>query len=302
MTYSLLYRHAAVIGAVVVLSLPSALAAQAPTEPELLHENPAGNYLAARHAGVERDAAAAAAYYLNVLKTDPHNTDLLGRAFLSVLTEGDVEQASNLADKLLQIDHTDRIARLVIGVRALKQKQYAVARQNFSESVRGPVTDLTATLLSAWALYGAGDTRAAIDTMDRLTGPDWYSIFKDLHAGLILDLANNKKDAGKRYERAYKVDPTAVRTVEAYGRYLSRNGSKDDARKVYQDFDKVLPNHPLITAEMKAVANGDKLPLLVESAQAGAAEALYGLGASIGRRGGEDLALVYLQLALYLEP
>ncbi len=36
--------------------------------------------------------------------------------------------------------------------------------------------------------------------------------------------------------------------------------------------------------------------------QAGAAEALYGLGASIGRRGGEDLALVYLQLALYLEP
>jgi len=41
---------------------------------------------------------------------------------------------------------------------------------------------------------------------------------------------------------------------------------------------------------------------LVNSAQAGAAEALYGLGASLGRRGGEDLALVYLQLALYLEP
>ena len=34
----------------------------------------------------------------------------------------------------------------------------------------------------------------------------------------------------------------------------------------------------------------------------GAAEALYGLGASIGRRGGEDLALIYLQLALYLVP
>jgi tetratricopeptide (TPR) repeat protein len=44
------------------------------------------------------------------------------------------------------------------------------------------------------------------------------------------------------------------------------------------------------------------LPLLVDSPQAGAAEALYGLGSSIGRRGGEDLALVYLHLALYLEP
>ena len=29
---------------------------------------------------------------------------------------------------------------------------------------------------------------------------------------------------------------------------------------------------------------------------------LYGLGAALGRRGGEDLGLVYLQLALYLAP
>ena len=47
---------------------------------------------------------------------------------------------------------------------------------------------------------------------------------------------------------------------------------------------------------------GKKLPPLVDSAQAGAAEALYGIGATLTRRGGEDLALVYLQLALYLQP
>jgi tetratricopeptide (TPR) repeat protein len=296
----LLPWRAAIIGAAVLAILPPALAA--PTEQELLHDNPAGNYLAARHAGTERDSAAAAAYYLNVLKDDPKNPELLGRAFLSVLTGGDIDQAGKLADRLLQVDRTDRIARLVVGVRALKQKDYSTARQNFAQSVRGPVTDLTATLLSAWAIAGSGDSRGAIDTMDKLSGPDWYAIFKDLHAGLILDLANNKKDAGKRYERAYKVDPTAVRMVEAYGRYLARGGNKADALKVYGDFNKVLPDHPLIVQEMKAVNDGDKLPLLVDSPQAGAAEALYGLGASIGRRGGEDLALIYLQLALYLEP
>jgi tetratricopeptide (TPR) repeat protein len=296
----LLPWRAAIIGAAVLAILPQAYAA--PTEQELLHDNPAGNYLAARHAGTERDSAAAAAYYLNVLKADPKNPDLLGRAFLSVLTGGDIDQAGKLADRLLQVDRTDRIARLVVGVRALKQKDYSAARQNFGQSVRGPVTDLTATLLSAWALAGSGDSRVSIDTMDKLSGPDWYSIFKDLHAGLILDLANNKKEAGKRYERAYKVDPTAVRMVEAYGRYLARGGNKADALKVYGDFNKVLPDHPLIVQEMKAVNDGDKIPLLVDSPQAGAAEALYGLGASIGRRGGEDLALIYLQLALYLEP
>ena len=302
MTHSLLPRHAAIVSAVVLFSLQPAFAAETPTTQDLVHATASGSYLAARHAGIERDSTTAAAYYLNVLKADPRNADLLSHAFLSVLTDGDIDEAGRLADRLIQLDRSDRIARLVIGVRALKQKQYGLARQNFAQSVRGPVTDLTATLLSAWALSGAGDTRAAVDTLDRLAGPDWYAIFKDLHAGLILDVANNKKDAGKRYERTYKADPVAVRTVEAYGRYLSRAGTKDDALKVYQDFNKAVPDHPVIVEEMKEITAGEKLPVLADSPQAGAAEALYGLGASIGRRGGEDLALIYLQLALYLEP
>ncbi len=302
MTHSLLSRHVAIAGAVVILGLPSALAAQPPTPQEIMHATTAGSYLAARHAGTERDSATAAAYYLNVLKADPRNADLLGRTFLSVLTDGDIEEAGKLADRLIQVDRTDRIARLVVGVRALKQKQYALARQSFAQSVRGPVTDLTATLLTAWALAGAGDARGATDALDHLTGPDWYAIFKDLHGGLILDFGNNRKDAGKRYERAYKADSTALRTVQAYARFLSRNGGKNEALKIYQEFNKAVPDHPLISAEMKDLAAGEKLPALVDSPQAGAAEALYGLGASIGRRGGEDLALIYLQLALYLEP
>jgi tetratricopeptide (TPR) repeat protein len=300
-THLSLPRHAAIAGAIVLLSLTPALASDTPTPQELMHSTAAGSYLAARHAGVERDSSTAAAYYLNALKSDPRNTDLLGRAFLSVVSEGNIDEAGRLADRIVQLDHADRIARLVIGVRALKQKQYGLARQNFAQSVRGPVTDLTATLLSAWALAGGGDTHLAVETLDRLTGPDWYSIFKDMHAGFILDIAN-KKDAGKRYERAYKADPTALRTVEAYGRYLSRKGSKEEALKIYKDFDKAVPNHPIIAEETKELAAGDRLPPLVDSPQAGAAEALYGLGASIGRRGGEDLALVYLQLALYLQP
>ena len=301
------FRHAALVGIALAFSLTPAFAlraatVQTPAQPELSPVSAAGSYLAARHAGEERDEAAAAAYYMDVLKLDPRNPDLLSRAFLSILTGGDVEGASKFAERLLAVDKSDRISRLVLGIRELKLKHYAAARQQFAQSVRGPVTDLTATLLSAWALAGAGDTHGAIETLDKLSGPDWYGIFKDLHAGLILDLANDKKEAGKRYASAYKTDPTALRTVESYARYLSRTGGKDEALKLYQNFAKELPNHPIINEETRQVADGEKLPPLVDSPQAGAAEALYGIGASIGRRGGEDLALVYLQLALYLEP
>ena len=71
---------------------------------------------------------------------------------------------------------------------------------------------------------------------------------------------------------------------------------------MFEAFDKQLPRHPLVIEAIAKLKAGEKLPPLVTNAQAGAAEALYGLGASLGRRGGEDLGLVYLQLALYLEP
>src|SRR5262245_43007962 len=47
--------------------------------------SPSGSYLAARHAGGQRDAAAAASYYRAALRGDPRNNELLGRTFLAVL-------------------------------------------------------------------------------------------------------------------------------------------------------------------------------------------------------------------------
>ena len=283
-------------------ALPVTISAQVPTPSELSRVSPAGNYLAAREAGSERDSGAAAAYYRAALKSDPKNPELLERAFLSVLSDGEIEDAVKLADRIVQVDHGHRIARLVLGVRAIKQKQYPAARQHLAQSVRGPIADLTATLLSAWTFYGSNEVKPAVETIDRLAGPDWYAIFKDLHAGLILDLANNKKEAGKRLERAYKLDSNALRAVEAYGNWASRNASRDEALKIFQDFDKILPRHPLVVEAVRDINKGNKLPPLVQNPQAGAAEALYGLGASLGRQGGEDLALVYLQLAIYLAP
>jgi tetratricopeptide (TPR) repeat protein len=278
------------------------LSAQAEAPTNLSRTSASGSYLAARHAGGERDAAAAASFYRAALRGDPRNNELLGRTFLAVLANGDIDEAVRLAERVLQVDKTDRIARLVLGVRAIKQKQYPLARRELAQSIRGPITDLAATLLSAWTMASPGDAKQATDAIDKLTGADWYAIFKDLHAALILDLAGQKKEAAKRFERAYKLDPTALRVVQGYGSFLSRQGNSAEALKVFAAFDEVLPRHPLIvdaTAELKA---GKKLPLMVDTPQAGAAEVLYGLGAALGRRGGEDLGLVYLQLALYLVP
>jgi len=285
-----------------VIAAPINLAAQAPAAQEAVGLTASGSYLAARHAGQERDAAAAAAYYRAALRHDPKNGELLDRAFLALLVDGEIDEAVKHAERIVETDKNDRVAELVLGVAALKHKQYATARRDLALSIRGPITDLAATLLSAWSMYGAGDAKGAVAAIDRLAGPDWYSIFKDLHAGMIYDLAANSKEAGKRLERAYKLDPTALRVVEAYGSWTSRSHSPKEALDIFQTFDKALPRYPLVVEAIDQLKAGEKLPPLASNAQAGAAEALYGLGASLGRRGGEDLGLVYLQLALYLAP
>jgi tetratricopeptide (TPR) repeat protein len=309
--FRMLRRAAGALVAAAAVTLPMTASAEEAkfhhepfrvSQQELSRVSPAGNYLAARHATTERDSTAAAAFYRAALRTDPRNGELLERAFLSVLSDGEIDEAARLADRIVQIDRGHRMGRLVLGVRAIKQRQFQNARQQLAQSVRGPIADLTATLLTAWSLSGSNESRTAIETIDRLTGPDWYAIFKDLHAGLILDLANNKKEAGKRLERAYKLDANMIRIVEAFASWTSRNVGKDEALKIYQAFDKILPKHPLVAEAMDDLNNGEKLSRMVDSAQGGAAEVLYGLGASLGQQGGEDLALVYLQLAIYLDP
>jgi tetratricopeptide (TPR) repeat protein len=281
---------------------PSDNGAQFPSKSDLKSLTTAGSYLAARHASVQRDAAAASTFYRSALRSDPKNNELLDRAFISSLADGDIDESVKLADRVLALDKTNRVARLVVGVRDLKQKKYAAAQSNINQSVRGPITDLVATLLAGWAAYGAGDVKGAVAGIDKLAGPEWYPIFKDLHSGMMLDLAGRQKDAGARLERAYKLDDSALRVTEAYARWLSRNTDAASALAIYEAFDKKLARHPLVLEGIRETKAGKKLPPLVDSPQAGAAEALYGIGASLTRRGGEDLALVYLQLALYLQP
>ncbi|HEY1154473.1 MAG TPA: hypothetical protein VGE73_11515, partial [Pseudolabrys sp.] len=51
-----------------IASVPLTLAAQAPSPQDLQGVTASGSYLAARHAGQQRDAAAAAAYYRSALR------------------------------------------------------------------------------------------------------------------------------------------------------------------------------------------------------------------------------------------
>jgi tetratricopeptide (TPR) repeat protein len=283
------------------LSLSVAARAELPNPSLLARTSPSGNYLAARLAGGQRDMAAAATYYRAALRADPKNGELIERTFLVVLASGVVEDAVPLAERVVGIDKSHRIACLALAARAIKRNQATAARAQLVQSVRGPIADLTATLLTAWTYATVNEAKTGVELIDKLQGAEWYSAFKELHAGLILEAAGQRKEAGKRLERAYQADPTSVRIVDAYARWLARSGERDKALEVYAAFAKLLPRHPLVDAAVADLNAGRTPAPLVRTAAQGAAEVLYGLGAALARQGGEDLGLIYLQLAIYLD-
>ncbi|QFR35157.1 tetratricopeptide repeat protein [Ancylobacter sp. TS-1] len=280
----------------------SPVLADAPPAEFIARSAPAGNYLAARLAIAERDTGAAAAYYRELVRIFPRSGELLERAFLTLLAEGSIDEAVDLAQRIVRIDPEHTLARLVLGVKAIKSKQYVTARSNLRRSGQGAIAELNSTLLTAWSQFGSGNARAGVAAIDALQGPEWYAGFKDFHAGLILDAAGVKKEAGQRLEGALKIDPRTLRVVDGYARWASRNAGKDVAIETFEAFNRLVPNDPLVTRSIDQLKAGKTLPPLVTTPAAGAAEALYSIGAALGRQGGEDLALVYLQLGRWLDP
>jgi tetratricopeptide (TPR) repeat protein len=264
-------------------------------------DSPSGNYLAALIAGADHDTTAAATFFREALRFDPRNPQLIERAFVAALSNGNMLDGFTLADRLVARDSTNGLAHLALGVKALKTKQFSWARAQFSRGGPGQERDITATLLSAWSWVGSGDERKALEACDRL-GDDNFAVFRDYHAGLIAQMMGDKDEAGKRLKRAYASDKTTLRLVDAYGRFLSRAGDKAGALQVYKDFDAILPNHPLVNAALADLKAGKTLDPLLKTPDQGAAEVLYGLGSAGNRQGDEIAAMVYLRLSLYLWP
>ena len=266
MTSSSLARWIAGSALAAVLAVaPIELTAQATSPQDLSGVTVSGSYLAARHAGRMRDALAAAA----LLPRRPQARSQergTARPRLPVAAGrrrhrpgGDLRPDASCAP-------TRPTASPGWCWACTPSSRSITARRaaNLTQSVRGPITDLAATLLTAWSDDGAGASKAALAAIDKLTGPDWYEIFKDLHAGMIADLAGNEKEAGKRFEKAYKLDSSALRVVEAYAQLGRRATARPRTRlTIFEAFNKVLPDHPLVTASMEKLKRGEKLPPLV---------------------------------------
>ncbi|MCP5410901.1 MAG: tetratricopeptide repeat protein [Alphaproteobacteria bacterium] len=259
-------------------------------------------YLSARFAAGEHDLHQAASYYGRSLANDPSNPSLLALSFFYASTSGDMDKAGEYARKVIATDADDRAARLALAVIALKDKDYKDTRANLAQSAKGPFTQLTLSLFDAWAAAAQRDKAAVEADLATLRAQKGAENLAAFHAALLHEFMGENKIADADFQKAMAGQSVTPRVLEAYGRFLERNGRRDEAAALYQAH---LGNQGLSAVTvtgLQRVVKHEKPDAMIRSAQDGVAEALFGIAASLTGEQSADVSILYLRMALYLRP
>ena len=265
-----------------------------------LDDSPIGSYLAGRYAHARGDYAAAARHLRRVLDTDPDNPSLLRRTVSLLVAEGRIEDAAELARRLVDIGPDARLARFVLGLQKARTGDYAGALERIDEIFPDGVYSLLVPLAEGWLHAGSGADAAGIAALAPLAERDSYRPFYLLHAGLMHDLAGREADAEALLREAVAISGGSHRPVAALGSVLMRAGRAVEARAVYAEYRAQNPENIWAERMLAASHAGMSVPPLVRDARGGLAESLLGAAAALPQRDNGDAALIFARLALYL--
>ncbi|MDP3897322.1 MAG: tetratricopeptide repeat protein, partial [Mesorhizobium sp.] len=285
----------------------SAVANAAATPPELTSFS--GAYLAGRAAEADNDLDSAISYYRRALAVSPDNQALQQSIMLALVAKGSFDEALPYAEKLKSVADVERFSRVALAIDAFRKDKFTDAETFLKLALESDLDRLITGVMTAWAKAGSGDSAGAMTVLDRLDGPEWYSLFRNIHRALILDFAGRKEDARAVYDEtaitrsAADVAPEAyVRLVEAYAGFLARDGKKDEALQMLDRVNEFSTGRPTTAALRKDIQAGKPIPMFIATAREGAAEILLDVASALNRGGGESFVRIYLQFARALTP
>ena len=263
-----------------------------------------GSYLAGRFAKAQNDAAEAAEFYRNALVHDPENELLLEQAFQIEAMRGDWPRAFKLAEDLIGVQKQHRMAQLALALRDFKAGAYKKSEEHFKSAGSGPIGELTSAMAAAWVELAQKDSAGALARLDMPKQAEWAQFFLRYHRGLIADIAGRRSDAGAAYERVYVQDARTLRTALAYSRHAAFTGDRKKALSIINEQIQKSQGdgHPLLRSLKVALESGKKIEPIVTSPSEGMAEVFYGLGEALIGEGAVGVGVLYMQMALYIEP
>lgn len=266
--------------------------------------SPYGNFLAARHARLSNDNRAAADYYTRALREDPSNALLAQGAFLALLADGRVNEATTLVPALRQHNPGDYLPRMTDAAARMLARDYDGVLKLVADGPSGGIHAAFNPLLEAFAHGGKGEADLAVASLQKLERHPLLSGVQAHLRPLLLDMLNQSEPAEAAYRDAIEGrERPGTRLVDAFARFLERQGRVAEARRLVDQQLVENPDNPVLLHALRRIeaGQGSAAPL-VGNAVEGMAEAMFASASAFGRSDGGELAELHLQLSLFLRP
>jgi tetratricopeptide (TPR) repeat protein len=289
-------------GALVCL-LPSCMTIAQPERSEVERSGTAyGAFLAAQHAGRVSDRSASTDFYRTALDATPEESYLVESAFMAALQTGDLDEAARLGEALIDSPTTDRLARVLLASRAVKDRRYRRAVELLEDKELGPFNRVIGSLVLAWAYSGLGEPDKALEVLNAPGDAPILGHLMTLHRALVLERAGRQAEADEAYREAFDTGLMRPLVVEAYGRRLERAGREDEASRLYTEHLTQYPGDAAARIGLERIAEGRMPSAFAATPAQGASMAVFGPAWTLAENAPSNLAVVYLRLALYLDP
>lgn len=288
--------------------------AQAEPEDEIVIE-PAkvptfvGAYLSGQVAQFDRDIDRAIAFYQRALELEPENIDAKRRLFSSLIISGDFDRAVTLATELNDDVDVAELSDRTLAIESIRKREYRNTDRFINLEEAHPVDSLVNSLLSAWAKFGEGNGEEALADIEKLTGPIWYTQFKDYNMGIMAAAMGNKELAIERLDalidnqEAIQITPdTYIEGIMSLAILHAQNGDIDLSLRALEGNGNIQSAYPPAVALQEKIMAKQDLVFPVTNAQQGAAAALFTIGAALNSDGNEESVALYLQFSRALDP
>ncbi|WP_375269272.1 tetratricopeptide repeat protein [Phenylobacterium sp.] len=282
----------------------SACAATAPASPPVSQDwagrSPYGLFLAGQAALSDGESVQAADYFGRAAEESGVGV-LDERAFTAAVLSGDIDMAVRMAPTEADASEAaKRLARLVRAVDAMAHGDGREAYTLLTAQEIGFPHRTAAALLTPWAAAQAGDRQGAIVRPD-VPNDKLVEFFGLLGQAYQYERLRRFDEAETDFKALTAEPDAAPMMVLAHGEFLERRGRRDEAVALYDRGLLAYPRDALLTAARARAADRRAAPP-PPTPKEGAAQALLTPAAAMLAARQSQFALVYLRLALHLDP
>ena len=282
---------------------PRSTTAEATAPDAPMSTSPLGQYLAGIHAERMKDFGNAADFLEQALQADPDNPALLLETYLLMVSEGRIDEAVPLAERVVAYDPTSPHAWLTLAVHAVHEGDFEAANTYISNLPTDGVNRVVVPLVGAWIALEAVGLEEAITRLGTLQTLGGAEPLRRMHLGLMHEIVGDNAEAKTIYdELAANPAELSLREVQIIGNFRQRQGDEAGARTLYDAYLENTGADLALEPSYAALEEGTSVDPVIANATDGIAESLFDIAFLLQRQQAVDTSLVLTRKAIYLKP